>query len=101
MVLRSTQAIELAEVEHSRSARDTALERAQNAAVSAVLDAAEEDIELNFSEDESRLKVSASLTTLNRQEFAALTALLRAHGKGYSATTLMPLLDDLARVFRF
>jgi methionine-rich copper-binding protein CopC len=101
MVLKSTQVIEHADMAHSRSAHDHALAAAQEAAIGAVLRAAEEDIELHFSEDEHRLSVSATLRTLNREEVLALSALLRAHAKGYSPATLMPLLSDLARVFRF
>lgn len=100
MVIRHTETIALADLEHSRAAREDALARAHDTVTRAVLDAAADDIELGFGESDASLTVSASLTTLNRQEFTALSALLRAHGKGYSATTLLPLLEDLARVFR-
>ncbi len=100
MHIKRTKVIELAELGHSRSARDTALSEAHDAVVGAVLDAAGDDIDITFDETDTHLSVSASLSTLNRQESAALGDLLRAHAKGYAAATLMGLLGDLARVFR-
>lgn len=100
MVIRRSETIDLTALEHSRSAREDALEYAQKSVLDAVLHAVSDDIELGFDEQNDKLTVSASLTTLNRREVAALTALLRAHSKGYSAETLHGLVGDLARVFR-
>ncbi len=100
MVIRRTETLDLADVGHSRSARDAALARAHDAALGAVLDDAAEDIDIGFRENDSSLSVSASLTTLSAPELAAFAALMQAHGKGYSAGTLARLVGDLARVFR-
>lgn len=100
MVIRRTETFDLTAVEHSRSARADALARAESLVLEAVLDAAADDIEIGFHEQDDTLTVSASLTTLNRRELAALTTLVQAYGKGYSAETLHGLVGDLARVFR-
>lgn len=100
MVIKHTETIDLADNAYSRSARADALGRAQTVTLEAVLNDAADDVELGFDEQGDTLTVSASLTTLNRQEIAALTALVQAHGKGYSAETLHGLVGDLARVFR-
>ncbi len=100
MVIRRTETIDLADRAYSRSSREAALARAQTVTLGGVLDKASEDIDLGFHEEGDTLTVSATLMTLNRQEYAALAALLRAYGKGYSAETLHALIGDLARVYR-
>jgi len=100
MVITSRRDIELDELEHSRAAREGAVARERERAVQTVLKAVRDDIEVKQDEDADRIRISASLMTLDPKEFAALADLLRAHDKGYPAETLMPLLESLARVFR-
>lgn len=100
MVITSSRDIELDTLEHSRSAKDDALTREREGVIQTVLKAVRDDIDVRQAEDAGRIRISASLMTLDRQEFAALADLLRAHDKGYPTETLKPLLESLARVFR-
>ncbi len=100
MVIESRKDVELNAIEHSRSGREAATARAQEAALRAVLASAEGDVELRQEEWGENLRISARLITLNKGEFAALAELLRAHDKGYSAAVLLPLVGELAKVFR-
>lgn len=100
MVITSSRDVALDTLEHSRSAKDEALARELEGAVQAVLKAARDDIAVRQEQDAGRIRISASLTTLDPKEFAALADLLRAHDKGYPIETLLPLLETLARVFR-
>jgi hypothetical protein len=100
MVITSSREVELDALEHSRSAKDATLARERERAVQAVLAAVRDDINLRQEENAGRIRISASLTTLDPKEFAALADLLRAHDKGYPVETLLPLLETLARVFR-
>lgn len=100
MVITSSRGVELETLEHSRSARDDALARERERAVQAVLKAVRDDIAVRQEQDADRIRISASLTTLDPKEFAALADLLRAHDKGYPVEALLPLLETLARVFR-
>jgi hypothetical protein len=98
MVSRSERVIDVSRLEYSRSGRDAAIARAHDAVLQEVLSAAREDV--SVTQDDERIRISASLMTLSRKEFEVLTALLRAHDKGYGVATLMPLLDTLAGAFR-
>ncbi len=100
MVITNSRDIELDALEHSRSAKDDALAREREGAVQAVLKAVRDDIDVRQEQDAGRIRISASLTTLDPKEFAALADLLRAHDKGYPVEALLPLLETLARVFR-
>ncbi len=100
MVIESRKDVELNAIEHSRSGREAALERAQAEALRSVLASAEEDVDIRQEEDETNIRISARLITLNKGEFAALAELFRAHDKGYSAAVLLPLVGELAKVFR-
>jgi DNA-binding response OmpR family regulator len=100
MVLTSTRELDLSALRHTHSALAERTAHEQERAVQAVLQAAAADVSLSVREEEGRLTISARLITLDAREFAALSALLRAYGKGYGAVTLTPLLEDLAQAFR-
>lgn len=100
MYVSSQRVLELAPLEHSRTAKDAALAEAQDAVTQAVLAAVAEDVAVRYDEAGDNITVTAGLMTLERAEFAALNDLLRAYDKGYSAETLATLVADLAKVFR-
>jgi len=82
------------------------VQREREAAVQAVLRAAQEDVGVTQTEagagdgveDGASIRISAQLMTLDGSELEAPAALLRA--QGYPAERLTPLLSDLPRVFR-